>query len=329
MSKELEFQKRIGYEGELKPVLQNLGDLYDIGKYVSHTPVLVGYEDFNVIFETDKGKFFVKMFATFRTKEKSKEYVDIMQEAIASGVNHPTLYSHPSGQLFEIPAEQTVIMGCVMQYLEGRSFYELRAVPTLEEMRFLARQAAAINGIDIQSRNVDDSWAVVRFLPGLEKNRKILDPEDLCLIEPLAKKFSQIDLNKLPHCLVHGDIIKTNALKDSQGKIWILDFSVADKYPRIQELAILFCNLLFDENYPEKFEEYYQLGLEEYQKIRQLTQLELDSLPIYIQAAHAMHVICPTYEKVVNHNTSEENEYWLQLGRIGLKYTSQEWSRRA
>ncbi len=32
-----------------------------------------------------------------------------------------------------------------------------------------------------------------------------------------------------------------------------------------------------------------------------------------------MHLLSANYEKFVENNDSNENEYWLNLGRIGLK----------
>jgi len=213
-----------------------------------------------------------------------------------------------------------------MQYINGKSFYELGEAPGTDEMRFFAGQAAIINNLDIEPRDIYDSWAIVNFLTEFEKNRQHLPPEDLRMINTVAEKFANVQVQALPHCLVHGDIIKTNTMKDTEGKVYVLDFSVSNHYPRIQELAVLFCNLLFDENNPETFDEYYKLGLEEYQKHIAFTSEELAALPVFVQAAHAMHVICPIRERVVNGNDTTENEYWLNLGRVGLKYTTQVWN---
>jgi Ser/Thr protein kinase RdoA (MazF antagonist) len=136
-----------------------------------------------------------------------------------------------------------------------------------------------------------------------------------------------LPIKQLPHRLVHGDIIKTNVMKDKTGKIYIIDFSVANFYPRIQELAVLLCNIFFDENHPDTFMDNYKLALDEYQKGIPLTPLEISSLPLYVKVAHAMHVLCATYEKEAKGNDSAENRYWLELGRKGLDFTIQLWKK--
>ena len=141
------------------------------------------------------------------------------------------------------------------------------------------------------------------------------------MIKPLTKEFEKINIQTLPHCFVHGDIIATNTMKDKNNKIWIIDFAVSNYYPRIQELAVFACNLLFDEEHRSKTENNLKIALGEYQKVIKLTPRELEILPTYIKLAYAMHVLSATYESVAEKNNSEENKYWLSQGRMGLCQT--------
>ena len=97
---------------------------------------------------------------------------------------------------------------------------------------------------------------------------------------------------------------------------------MANYYPRIQELAVLLCNLLFDEDDLDSFPSYYKLALSEYQKTLPLSLKELETLPLFLKIAHAMHIIPAIRDRELNENTSEENMYWLDLGKIVLRYTS-------
>jgi len=151
-----------------------------------------------------------------------------------------------------------------------------------------------------------------------------LGSEDLRLVKPLLSVYRNLHIKTLPHCFVHGDIIRTNVMKDEKGKLWIIDFSCANYYPRIQELAVLACDLFFDKNSSEQSNSNLEIALKEYQKRIKLTNREIRSLPTYIKLAHAMHVLRANYEKVANCNSSEENEHYLQLGRAGLKQMSEQ-----
>lgn len=264
-----EFQKRIGYEGELEKVVSKVAEDFDLGKYSMYRVIEAGYEDLNVVITTDKGKYFVKMLATFRDNEGCKRYVDIMLTALEAGVSHPRLLQSPQGYLYKNVFDGRQIRLVVMEHINGKSLYDSKEEVSLEDARFLIQQAA--------------------------------------------------DIKSLPTAFVHGDIIRTNVMRDENGKFYILDFSVANIYPRIQELAVLLCNILYDDKNPGAFMDYYELALDEYKKKNELTKPEIETLPLYLKAAHAMHIIGAGREKYKKDNKSEENEYWLSKGRNGLR----------
>ena len=246
-----------------------------------------------------------------------------MQRVIKAGVKHPHLYESIQGDLYNTKLDNVSIRLCVMQYIDGKNLYDLNESISLTEIPFYAQQISLIHKIDLIPSPIYDSWAISSFPAEYDKTKEYLDREDKALLEQLLPKFLDIKTNDLPHCLVHGDIIKTNVLRDKERNLYFLDCSVANYSPRIQELAVLCCNVLFDENNPASFTNYYNVLLRKYQKHIHLTAYELSALPIYIQAAHATHVIRPIYEKTVNRNHTAENEYWLKIGKIGLKHTMQ------
>ena len=79
------------------------------------------------------------------------------------------------------------------------------------------------------------------------------------------------------------------------------------------------CDILFNRDNQKESEQNLKDALGEYQKTIKLTPRELESLPIYIKLAHAMHVLCATYEKEINNNNTAENEYFLDIGKSGLR----------
>ncbi len=200
----------------------------------------------------------------------------------------------------------------------------LKQKPTDEEKDFLVKQAALINSTRIKPKFVYDGWAVVNFLKEYKKIKQHLTDEDISLIEPLAKEFSSIEIEALPHCFVHGDVIDTNVIRSSKGKVYILDFSVSNVYPRIQELAVMLCDILFDSN-KQRFQEIYDRALEIYQERIRLEKIELNTLPLYVQAAHAMHIVGAA-KSAVEDGDSEENDHWIRAGKEGLKFTMGFWN---
>lgn len=313
------FQKRIEVGGDITPVLRPVCLDYDFGQYQKHQVVPVGYEDFNVIVTTEKGKYFLKFFATFRNDSECRKYVDLMLKVIEVGVRHPKLHKSSQGYLYQKSFGSAKVRSCAMEFIDGQSLYDTNAKVSQDEARFLVHQAALINQLQIAPRKIYDSWATVNFLKEYQEKKQFLDSEDDQLIAPLVKQFGRLEIAKLPHCLVHGDIIKTNVMKNKAGEMYIIDFSVSNFYPRIQELAVLLCNILFDEDNPQTFPGVYSSALREYQRYIKLTDAELTALPLFVHVAHAMHVLCATYEKKEKGNDSPENEYWIKMGQRGLR----------
>ena len=68
MKKQNNFQKRIEYQGDLKPVFEDVCQQYNLGNFISFNIIKSGYEDFNIRLKTSKGHSFVKVFAKFRKK---------------------------------------------------------------------------------------------------------------------------------------------------------------------------------------------------------------------------------------------------------------------
>lgn len=312
------FQKRIGFLGDLKPVLEKTLTNYKLGRYVSHTVIPIGYEDYNLILRTNKRKYFVKIFAAYRSRENCKRYITIIRKILKNGVRHPKLLRSSRGELFIIRAGGVHIRLCVMEYIDGKNLYASKANLTPREQKLVIKEAALINKIKIKPKFTYDSWAVSNFLREHKKKRRYLTSRENKVIDRLAKKFSAIPIKRLPHCLVHGDIIKTNVLKDAKGRLYIIDFSVANYYPRIQELAVLLCSVLFDERHPEAMQRQRQFALQEYRKYMSLSNFEILTFSLFCDVAHAMHVIQASYEEKEKGNESEENRYWLKLGRAGL-----------
>ncbi len=316
------FFKRIGYKGKLDDISLLLCKDFDLGTFKSNELIIVGYEDFNFIIETIDQKYFIKIFSDFRNNEDCQRYIEIMIHAINNGVSFPKVYSFAGNYLQSKEVNGCKLRFCVMEFIDGDSFYALNQKPNSREIDFLANQAALINNIELKPSPIYDEWAIVNFEKEFNKKRKYLSQDDLRLIDPLLKNFKGLNIKDLPHCFVHGDIISTNVIKDKNGNLWIIDFASSNYYPRIQELSVLACNLLFDSENKIKSEENFKVGLDVYQKNIQLTEGELRVLPTYITIAHAMHLLSANYEKRVGCNNSKENEYWLSQGRIGLQQAS-------
>jgi Ser/Thr protein kinase RdoA (MazF antagonist) len=311
--------QRIGYTGSTRELVARVCQEYQLGDLLGYRALETGYEDFNMVVQATSGKYHVKVFASFRDTDNCRRYLDIMAAAINAGVHHPKLYASGQGTLHTMELHGATLRLCVLQYIDDDTLYAMKAEISERDTRELAHEAARINSITLQPAFVYDSWAIVNFLGEFEKKKQYLDPQDLALITAVAEQFRNVNLDTLPHCFTHGDMLKTNLIRDVNGTMWVLDFSVANYAPRIIETAVLACDTLFDAKSQKRSDRMLSTFLDEYQKSITLTPEELAVLHLFIKAGHAMHVLCATYEEKANGNATTENEYWIAQGRAGLR----------
>jgi Ser/Thr protein kinase RdoA (MazF antagonist) len=307
---------RLAYALDLESFARKICAAYNIGRFRQFSVIETGIEDCNVIVETDKGKFLAKMFAKTRTAQDIQRYVGIMQRVVEAGVHHPQVISTKNGM--PIYSDNGVSLA-LMCFIEGKTFLELDRSPNDGERMAVLEEAAKINQINYHPAYFFDSWAVPNIGAMYERVKRYVERNDLRLIEQVIEQYQEVPVGELPHCFVHGDFTKANVVKADSGRIYILDFSVANWYPRIQEIAVISANLLQDDDGHRPLWETCKMTVDEYSKLNPLTVLEWQHAYSYALAALAMDFMGAHQEKYVEEHGSSEMDYWLNLGRTGLR----------
>lgn len=308
---------RLNYSGELDPVIDRLCAAYGIGQPDKFSIVEVGYEDCNVVIETAKGKYVAKMFSKTRKPEEVERYTSIMRKVAEAGVNYPELMHTDKREIIHNDREANGISMVLTRFVEGKTFFELDRAPDRHELNLVAEQAAKVNRIDYRPPYLFDSWAIPNIVTMFERVRQFVNPDDIGLVKEVISRFNKIPINVLPHCFVHGDFTKANVIKTADGKVYILDFSVSNWYPRIQELAVIAANLCYDGE--TALQQRSDAVVQEYVKFSKLTPEERKHLYSYTLAGVAMEFMGSHQERFINGNDTKETEYWFNLGREGLR----------
>lgn len=312
-----QLRKRINFQGEFSELLTDVSKSYELGSFVNFEFIETGFEDVNLKLVTTKGNYFVKIFADTRDDAECLRLINVIKSAIDKGIPHPEFLKRDVGYIFRNQYEQFNIRLAVFEWIEGKTYYELKRNPSTSELKEIIKIAALSNSIDYKPAPLYDSWALVNFKKEFRKAKKFLQESEVLMFEALQNELDKVDINKLPHVLVHGDLISTNIIK-SKDKIYFVDYSVANYYPRIVELAVLMADVMFDPTGKVSVGKYYKLLVDEYQKYEKLTKEELKTLPLFVKLAHAMHIIRGTR---FLHEEGEDKEtlHWVALGNKGLK----------
>jgi len=315
-----DFQKRINYSGDLQELAERIVSDYGFGKLKSAEPIPVGFEDFNVKLRTKTGTYVIKIFSKQRWEEDILRNVGILEAVTAAGVNHPELFHDQMGRLLHVDNE-THLQMVAMRFIEGKSFYQLGKPPTIDQLELIAREAVKINNADCHPSYIFDAWAIPNMQWMYQKVEKQLTSEGFELVTRAFNHFHAIPFEQLPKCFVHGDLTKANVILGKDSQIYIVDFSVSNVYPRIQELAVMATNLLFDEKAKKMPPLRQRLEEVMYSYLNAggtLTKLERASLFDYCLPGAAMEYMGSVNERITS-GDSEEIRHWENLGLQGLR----------
>jgi Ser/Thr protein kinase RdoA (MazF antagonist) len=315
-----DFNKRIGLNTDLKNISLEICKRYDLGDFISNELIEIGYEDYNYYLTTSKDKYCVKIFSKTRTSEDVNNYLERIRAVANSHINSPKPLLINGDINLSLEYQQNNYEICVFEFIDGKNFFQLQESPSIDTIKELAKQTAMINNLDIKPNFIYDSWAIINFEKEYNRKREYVSPKYKEQFDTLLEELRKIDFNCLPKAFVHGDIISTNVMIDKDSKIWIIDFAVSNYLPRIIDLAVISCNICLDKNSKERTYENIFLLLNEYNKYNKLSEYELKTFGTFYKIANAMHILQTQYI-IKTDGDSEENQYWLNEGIVGMSYS--------
>lgn len=315
-----DFNKRIGLNTDLKNISLEICKRYDLGNFVSNELIEIGYEDYNYYLTTSRDKYCVKIFSKTRTSEDVNNYLERIRAVANSHINSPKPLLINGDINLSLEYQQNNYEICVFEFIDGKNFFQLQESPSKDTIKELAKQTAMINNLDIKPNFIYDSWAIINFEEEYNKKREYVSPEYKEQFDTLLEELRKIDFNRLPKAFVHGDIISTNVMIDKDSKIWIIDFAVSNYLPRIIDLAVISCNICLDKDSKERTYKNIFLLLSEYNKYNKLSEYELEIFRTFYKIANAMHILQTQYI-IKTDGDSEENQYWLNEGIVGMSYS--------
>ena len=308
------FFERIEVNTSLNEIAREICSKCNIEDYVSSQIVEVGYEDFNFIIETKKQKYFVKIFHKGRTSQDCSNYMDRINLSNKIDINTPKTICFDS-----IKIDDKTLKFVIFEYINGKSFMDLGTMPNETEIKEIIRQMANIHRAELKSDFIYDTWTITNFANEFGKKGNCLDEQYYKRFKELSDKLQEVDLSKLPHSFVHGDIISSNVIKDNNNKLWIIDFAVSNYLPRIIDLVVTGVNLCLDSNSRENTIKNFKLIISEYEKYNKLADYEKQIIPLFYDLGNAMGILQINHLKQ-NNDYSDEDKNWLKVSEEGLKF---------
>lgn len=154
----------------------------------------------------------------------------------------------------------------------------------------------------------------------MRRKKIFLSKENCNLIKSIVNPIKKVDYSKCTKGTIHGDIQRSNVLKNRKGEIRIIDFSVMEYSAIAIELATYLS--LFCIN-PQKTSAGRTILLckeiiREYLKYKKLTSYDLKILPDLMLGTYAANCLAASYELRGKGNDTPETHYWINLGSSGI-----------
>jgi len=310
------FYERIYNIKNLKTVAEKICEYYDLGSLINYKHIEIGYEDFNMILSSNKGKYFVKILNKSRPREEQLRLVSILEKSIENNVKIPKILQINGKSIFELDINNKTLNIIVMEYIDGTNMLLLERDFNKEEIISVAQEMAKINNTDYNVESYYDEWTITNFESEYNKKIHAIDSENKNLITNVYNEMKKLDFSKFKMCYIHGDIIKSNLILDQENNIWVIDFSVLNYLPRVIELAVAMFGICLTDD-KDKSISNMNILINEYNKYNKLDGYEINNLPLVFNCISAMNVLQTSYIKNTD-ETFEENEHWLSEGRKGL-----------
>lgn len=313
------FYDRIGEQlFDIKILAQSIGNEYDIGRVKSAELVEFGYEDFNVIVTTDKQeKYFLKVFNSSRTDGQCRQCIERAFIASQNGVPTPKVYKNKTNELVTKLNLGFPVRASLLEYVNGKDFYNLKRKPTLSELDQIVEIAGCLNKIDYKPDFIYDTWAISCFDKEFEKKCGLLDKDDLEIIEPIYREFKKLNYESLPKGFVHGDMLTTNLMIDDKHQIKVIDFSVSNWTARLNEIAVIASDICITDDVEESKTRIKRV-FSQWCKNVGATEFEIKSFPLLFAVASASKIMNGAAYEIEKGEKTQETQTHYKRGKFNL-----------
>ncbi len=309
-----EILNRANLKVDLFTLVEKVSNHYKLGPISSFAPIEVGYEDLNIKLRAGNGAYVIKVFSKGKSYRVVKSYVRGLVEFAKVEIPCPEVLESKNGLVYKFTESSSSAYLCVTIFFRGQSFSAQKI--TGADLVKLTRYISRIHQASFPITKAYDSWGTINLLREFDKKYSCLAKRDFDLVYPVVQAFSKLPFAKFTKSIVHGDLQKSNILKNSNGGYCILDLGCLDYNYSILDLAIFLSQFGYG-NSLVKNKKIYKIVINEYMQSRELNEFELTALPDLIRATYAIYLISANYA-IQSGDTSSQTLNWLKRSRRGL-----------
>jgi Ser/Thr protein kinase RdoA (MazF antagonist) len=312
-------KSRVNLDASLESLLDKVAENFSLGEIIDFSVETTGYEELNIKTKTSKGIFLVKVFSKSKSESTIKDYIKGLQQFQKAGVPTPSLLPGGNGYLYGFVEKTRTTYLCVMNYFSGETFQQ-RNVDKIDIER-LVTYLSKIHSLSFSIHRNYDSWGTAHLIEEYDKKSKYISNEDNQLIQPIVNEYKTLRFDLFSKSIIHGDLQRTNVLKNQARDYCILDLGCMDfSYPVI-DLSIFIAHFCLDDEGTKTSINLalYKHAVQSYVKERKLNDAELASIPTLVRATYAIYLIAANYSlQNPAHPNNSQTAAWIEFSKSGL-----------
>jgi len=288
---------------------------YRLGTVAGWSVFATGYEDCNIDLRTRQARVVVKVFAAGRPAAIARRTAGVIEAVRAAAVHHPRLHADGAGEAVHSYDGHQLL---VMDFAPGQTFYDLGRPPDQAELAQVVEQAVRIHACPARPEPVPDPWAIANLVPLAGQVGGLLDAGQRRLVDDAIAAMAAAGFWSLPVTLIHADLTAGNVVVGPGGELSVLDFALANRWPRLQELAVIAASLMHGSPLPLPARLEAVARLYSAAGPAPLTPEEEAALPAFGRAAAAMELL-GGLNQWRQGNRGPETDSLIDLGTAGLR----------
>ncbi|HET9979540.1 MAG TPA: phosphotransferase [Ktedonobacterales bacterium] len=236
--------KRVDLAQPLSRVLRDVARHYQLGRLLSSRIIIQGYDDLNVLLNCERGKYVAKLFNKTKSLSVVQDHIRVQQALTQRQAPVPRILAASAEAIYRAPGQTRDTFVCVSEYFAGENF--VRRPPCRDDMVTIARFLATLHTLPFQVGHTHDSWGTLNLPYEFARKRAYVSEETGGLVAPLAEAVVGLKFGRARRRIIHGDLQRKHALKNSGGHYSVLDFGCVDYNYPIVDLGVflaLFCLL--------------------------------------------------------------------------------------
>lgn len=254
---------------------------YDIGKATSLREIEEGVENTNYFLDTDKGRYILTIYEKRVNEEDLPFYLNLMRHLASKKIPCPLPIQARNGELISKINKRPC---AIVSFLDGKSTRGIKNEHIKELGDNVARMHLAAGDFKMKREN---NFSLKRWN---EMFRPLKDKCDIVkngLSSEIEENLDFINSNwpkNLPSGVIHADLFPDNVFYKNQKLVGIIDYYFACNDAFMYDLVICMNSWCFEQSNDFNVTK-AKILLNSYNKVRPISEKELDALPILAQGA--------------------------------------------